>query len=190
MDLHKFCFKVFAQDASGVRLDTFIPIFHRWIQTQGVEGMLIDVADYAHVSRGPGVVLVAHEANYSMDQMEGPLGLLYQRKTSAGGPLNDRLTAALRAALAACAKLESEPELAGRLRFKAGEPVFIANDRLHAPNTEEGFEALRPELEAALAKVYPSGFKLSRGPADAGRRLSVSVAAAPIDAAQVLARLT
>ncbi|MBI3854748.1 MAG: hypothetical protein HY293_03555 [Planctomycetes bacterium] len=192
MDLHKFCVKLFAENPAAAPPEAFIPVFHRWIQKQAVEGMLVDVADYGHLPQSPGVVLVAHEADYCMDSMEGPLGLLYNRKTSAPGRLSDRIAGAFRAALGACVKLENEPEFQGKLKFRAGAAVFIANDRLNAPNTEESFQALRSDLAAALAKVYPSNFELSRISADPRARLSVQVTSADPgrDVSSLLARLS
>ena len=191
MDLHKFCVKFFAENPSGVTLDAFIPVYHRWIQKQAVEGMLVDVADYGHLPQSPGVMLVAHEADYCMDSMEGPLGLLYNRKTSAGGRLSDRIAGGFRAALGACVKLENEPEFQGRLKFKAGSPLFIANDRLNAPNSEEAFQALRSDLAAALAKVYPSSVELRRISTDPRSRLTVQISSMdPVnEVSALLARL-
>jgi len=192
MDLHKFCVKFFAENPSAVELGACIPVFHRWIQKQAVEGMLVDVADYGHLPQSPGVVLVANEADYCMDSMEGPLGLLYNRKTSIGGRLSDRVANAFRAALGACVKLENEPEFLGKVKFRAGGPLFIANDRLNAPNTEEAFQALRSDLAAAMTKVYPSNFELRRISADPRARLTVQITSLdPVrDVASLLARLS
>lgn len=190
MDLQKIAVKFFLAEAS-VRLDEFIPVFHRWIQKHAVEGMLIDVADYGHLPQGPGVVLVAHEADYSMDSSEGPLGLLYNRKSSSQGRLSDRIVGVFKAALGACVKLETEPEFQGRLKFRAGEALVIANDRLNAPNTEEGFQALRSDLAAALSKVFPSNFDMKRASEDGRERLTIQVTSRePVaDVASLLARL-
>lgn len=191
MDLHKIVVKYFAADPASVKLDEFIPVYHRWIQKHAVEGMLIDVADYGHVPQGPGVVLVAHEADYFMDTMEGPLGLLYNRKTASPGRLADRITAAFKSALGACVKLEQEPEFQGRLKFRAGEALLLSNDRLNAPNTDEAFQALRSDLSAALARVYPSNYDLRRVSDDPRSRLAVQVTSRePVaDVASLLARL-
>jgi hypothetical protein len=191
MDLHKIVVKFFAADAPSVKLDEFIPVFHRWIQKHAVEGMLIDVADYGHLPQGPGVVLVAHEADYFMDTMEGPLGLLYNRKTSQAGRLSDRIAAAFKAALSACAKLEVEPEFRGRLKFRAEEALFLANDRLNAPNNDDSFESLRSDLSDALGKVYPSKVDLRRVSEDPRSRLAVRVTSRePVaDVTSLLARL-
>ena len=192
MDLHKFCVKFFVERPDALSLGDVIPVYHRWIQKQAVEGLLVDVADYGHLPQSPGVLLVSHEADYCMDAMEGPLGLLYNRKTSIGGRLSDRIADAFRVALGACVKLENEPEFLGRVKFRAGSPIFIANDRLNVPNTDEGFQALRSDLSAALAKVYPSNFELRRISTDPRARLTVQVTSIdPVrDVASLLARLS
>ena len=55
--------KIFAQEPASIDLAGAIPVFHRWIQENVCEELLIDVADYRHVPAGPGVLLVGHEAN-------------------------------------------------------------------------------------------------------------------------------
>jgi len=190
MDLHKFCIKFFVESPDAVALGNVIPVYHRWIQKQAVEGMLVDVADYGHLPQSPGVLLVAHEADYAMDSMEGPLGLLYSRKSGTDGRLSDRIAAGFKAALGACVKLENEPEFQGKLKFKAASPVFLANDRLHAPNTEETFQALRSDLAEALAKVYAGSVELRRTSVDPRSRLTVQITSSqPADVAALLARL-
>ena len=136
-------------------------------------------------------MLIAHEADYGMDSSEGPLGLLYTRKSGSGGRLSDRIADGFRAALGACVKLENEPEFQGRLKFKAGGALFIANDRLNAPNSEEAFQALRSDLAAALAKVYPSSVELRRISTDPRSRLTVQISSMdPVnEVSALLARL-
>src|SRR5437762_11882508 len=107
--------KIFASEAA-VDLGDAIPVFHRWIQDRVCPEMLIDVADYRHVPRGPGVLLIGHEANYSLDNAKGRLGLLYSRK-QAGGSAQENLSQAWDSAVAACRLLEQEPEVAGKLAF-------------------------------------------------------------------------
>lgn len=173
-DLHRFGVKIFADRAGGVALAEFIPVFHRWIRDHAVEGILIDVADYGHLPDGPGVVLVGHEADYYVDSMEGPLGLLYVRKQPAAGTFRAALEAALRAALSAGRLLEGE--FGGRLAFRAGDALFLANDRLAAPNDEATFARLRPDLEAAAAAVFGKA-EVRREGGDPRRRLAVRLAA-------------
>ncbi|WP_428938495.1 hypothetical protein [Fontivita pretiosa] len=140
MESSKLSFKLFAQEFAGP-IEQFVPVFHSWIQTHAIaDHLLIDVADYAHVHNGPGIVLVAHEANYSFDLRDGRPGLTYQRKRPLPGSLADRIRAAFDATLAA-ARLLSE-----HVRFRADEIEFRVCDRLHAPNTAETFELLKPQL--------------------------------------------
>jgi hypothetical protein len=125
---------------------TLIPVFHRWVREQVGEGLLIDVADYRHVHAGPGVVLVGHEGNYSLDMAGGRPGLRYIRKTHVEGGLQGALDQSLRALNAARMRLEAEPAFAGRLRFDTRTLEIRINDRLLAPNLPETFAALQPGL--------------------------------------------
>ena len=155
MEFQHFTVKVFVESrAQGIDLETFIRIFHGWIQDSRLDELLIDVADYRHLSEGPGVVLVAHEADYSMDENGGRLGLLYRRKVGQEGSNLDRLEKATESALAACDLLEKELSLDGELKFNRKELEISVNDRALAPNTEETFAALKPELEEFLGKLW------------------------------------
>jgi len=82
----KYGVKLFFKTSSKPIKD-FIPVFHGWIQRQALPGhMLLDVHDYSHVHHGPGILLVAHEANLSIDEAEGRRGLVYIRKQPATLP--------------------------------------------------------------------------------------------------------
>jgi hypothetical protein len=153
--IHHVRVKIFAQDSGGVDLGAAIPVFHRWIQDRVCPEMLIDVADYRHVPGGPGVMLIGHEANYSLDFAKGRLGLLYSRK-KAGGDAQENLAQAYDAAITACARLEQEPAFAGKLKFSA-ECEFSINDRLLAPNREDTYLALKPEFDRFFTKVWGAG---------------------------------
>lgn len=179
MDLHKIAVKIFAEDPRAMRSEELIPVFHRWIQKHTVEGTLIDVADYSHVPGGPGVVLVGFEADFALDETEGPLGLLVTRKQPLPGEFPERVAWALKAALDASAKLEAEPELKGRLRFKKSEALFLSNDRLLAPNSDAAFEALKAGLETAGRGVFPKGVSVLREGGDPRRRLAVRLVGSP-----------
>src|ERR1700733_4150601 len=86
--------KIFIEDAGAFELADAIPVFHQWIRDSVCPEMLIDVADYRHVSAGPGVLLIGHEANYSFDNREHRLGLLYNRKAALDGTFRERLNQA------------------------------------------------------------------------------------------------
>ena len=167
--------KIFAGWHEGVDPAAAIPVFQRWIQEDVCPELMIDVADYRHVPAGPGVILVGHEANYSLDYGRGRLGLLYNRKVASGSPGKEQVAQALSAALAACRRLEAEPEFEGRLKFQDGELEITFNDRALAPNTEEEFRAVRPAIAAALEAVYGPGERRLERRGEARERLRVGV---------------
>src|SRR5215213_1767274 len=72
--------KFFLEDSAGVDQSLFMGVFQRWIQRKALEVQLIDVSDYRHVWEGPGILLVAHDSDYSMETRDSRLGLLYTRK--------------------------------------------------------------------------------------------------------------
>ncbi|HTM50996.1 MAG TPA: hypothetical protein VL285_20005 [Bryobacteraceae bacterium] len=154
--------KIFAVEPVSIDLGEAIPVFHRWIQDHACPEMLIDVADYRHVPNGPGVMLIGHEANYSLDNTKGRLGLLYARK-QAGGDAQKNLRQAYQAAVSACRRLEQEPAFAGKLVFEDGACEISINDRMLAPNRDETYLALRPEFDRFLADMWgPEGYAIER----------------------------
>jgi hypothetical protein len=128
MDLYKFGVKLFFANQQDRELTEFVPVFHGWIQRQALAGhLLIDVHDYSHVRHGPGILLVAHEANLSIDEAEGPRGLVYIRKQPA--PLHDIVEAARQAAR----QLSEEQGV----QFDGGQFEVFVNDRLHRPSAAQ-----------------------------------------------------
>jgi hypothetical protein len=145
--------KIFVADPAAVDLAEAVKVFHQWIRDSVCPEMLIDVADYRHVANGPGVLLIGHEANYSLDNRAGRLGLLYNRKTALNGTFQSRLAQAHQAALTAADRLERDLAL----KFDRGSLEVFINDRLLAPNNDETWQALQPELE----KFFPA-FAIAR----------------------------
>ncbi|MEJ7606839.1 MAG: hypothetical protein WKF37_11360 [Bryobacteraceae bacterium] len=141
--------KIFARENVAVKAHDAINVFHRWIQ-DGVEESLFDVADYSHVPLGPGILLIGHDAFYSLDYREGRLGFLYNRRTVMEGSTEDKIRHAYDSALRACRRLEQEPEFAGKLHFDEGNFEIFVNDRLVAPNEESTWTVLRPEVESVF----------------------------------------
>ncbi len=139
--------KIFAANPEDVHFDDVIPVFHQWIRDAVCPELLIDVADYVHVPDGPGILLIGHEANYSLDNREGRPGLLYNRKAVLEGTFQSRLKQAHEAALAACDRLEKDPALDGKLKFDRNQLEVFVNDRLLAPNTLDTWQAVKPALD-------------------------------------------
>ena len=146
--------KLLASDPAGVDLEPLIPIFHGWIRDRVFEELLLDVADYRHVPEGPGVMVIGHQADYSVDNTDGRLGVRYNRKAPLDGTNQDRLKQAGRAALSAFQRLESEPALGGKLRFGGRDVEVFINDRALAPNNEATRIAAQPELDAFFGRLF------------------------------------
>jgi hypothetical protein len=157
MKLQHINVKLLLKDEGGIDLDPLIPVFHGWIQEQGWEELLLDVADYRHVYAGPGIILIGHEANYSVDNAGNRPGVRYNRKGALEGSNQDRLKQAAVAALKACRRFESDPRLDSKFRFNGREIEISINDRLLAPNQPETREAIQPELAALLSKLFAGG---------------------------------
>jgi hypothetical protein len=128
MQTHKFGVKFFFTNLQNRELTEFIPVFHGWIQRQALPGhLLIDVHDYSHVHHGPGILLVAHEANLSIDEAEGRRGLAYIRKQPA------TLPEIIAAAQAAVRLLTDEQGV----NFDPAQFEIFVNDRLASVTAAE-----------------------------------------------------
>lgn len=174
MELQKIAIKVFTEKAS-IPLSDFIDVFHGWIQA--ADGVYHDVADYSHMQAGPGVVLVANNANVAIDETGHRQGLLFTQKAPVNGSNGEVIRAALRAALENCRKLEDDSKLKGEMKF-SGQEIWIAiNDRLYGPNTEGAFAELKPEVESAARALFAGkAFTIQRD-SDPRKRLNVTVKA-------------
>ena len=162
MELQHFNVKLWLKNNGEIDLEPLIPVFHAWIQEQGWDELLLDVADYRHVYAGPGVILIGHEANYSVDNSGNRPGVRYNSQAPLEGSNQDRLKQAAVAALKACRRLESDPRLNSKFRFNGQEIEISINDRLLAPNTAQTRDAIQPELAAFLARLFSgTGFDLS-----------------------------
>jgi hypothetical protein len=178
MDLHKFGIKFFAQDAERLDILKLIPIYHRWIQQSALEDLLIDVADYSHVPSGPGVMLIAHEGNYALDETDHQRGVVYYSKHKLAGDLSARFVRVAHKALKAAELMSADADLEGALKVPGNRLQFFANDRLVAPNTDAVYAELEPAFEAFLDRLYAGApYKLERE-TDPKERLSVRVSAA------------
>ncbi|HVZ73019.1 MAG TPA: hypothetical protein VHJ20_11640 [Polyangia bacterium] len=159
MDAHKLQLKIYVapESARALHAEAFVPVFHRWIKDRVLPELTIDVANYDHVPKGPGVVLIGHGADYFMDEGEGRLGLLHNRKR-AGAAAGERLSDLARRTLHVASLLERD----AKAKFSTNELLFRINDRLAAPNTDATFAALRGELETWAKTLFGAGVELAR----------------------------
>lgn len=154
MELQHVNVKLFVKDSEALDPEALVPVFHDWIQNQTDGELLLDVADYRHVPSGPGVLLIGHYANYSLDRSGGRWGVRFNRKAPVGGTNQDRLAQATQAALAFCLRLENDPRLGGMIRFNGCEIEVTINDRLLAPNTPGTRAAADPEFRNFFSTLF------------------------------------
>ncbi len=171
MNIQHINIKFYLENSESVKLADFAAVFNAWIQKQRLEELLIDVADYLHVHNGPGIMLIGHEGDYSLDNRAGRLGILYNRKEQIDGTTEEKLTQAARAALTASQILEKE----NGLKFSGSEVQVIVNDRLLVPNTDESFGALEADIKSFFGQLYGgTEFSLSHN-SDRRERFTVNV---------------
>ncbi len=155
MELQKLNVKFFVEQPNAIALTDFIEIFHSWIQA--TDGVYHDVADYSHMQAGPGIVLVANDANVSIDESGNRRGLLFSQKAPLAGSNQDKLRQVFRSAMEYCRKLRAEPALRGKLRFSVNEALVSLNDRLLGENSPAAFEALKSDVEAVAKELFGGG---------------------------------
>jgi len=190
MELQHINVKLYLQDPQAVQLEALVPVFHEWIQNKVCEELLIDVADYRHVHAGPGVVLVGHEADYSVDNTDNRLGIRYNRKAALAGSNRDRFSQALGAALQGCRRLESDEKLGGTFRFNRRDIKLFVNDRMLAPNSGRP-DSVEAEFRDFFNGAFGHGEFEMKFESNPRSLFGVEVRAAqPLDLNGVLARLT
>ena len=155
LDSPELSVKYFVEDSSAVRVEELIPVFHRWIRESVLEDeLLIDVANYAHVPKGPGVMLICDLGQYGLDLRHGRPGLRYRRRRVAHASPQDRLAETFRSAIRAGSLLADEPALEGRYRFRTDEVELVIYDRLRAPSALGTLEAVSPLLGSFVTQLY------------------------------------
>lgn len=151
--IHRIAAKFFLTDPAGVHPPALIPVFHEWIRRGLLPGLTIDVADYSHVPDGPGVMLIGHEWDRSLDLGDGRPGILVVAKRGHEGDLEARVASVVAEALRT-AVLLSSPEWAGpAAAVRTDEVEITILDRLAAPNTVGTLDGLGGRIAAALARA-------------------------------------
>lgn len=109
-------------------LDSIGQVFHDWIRSEFLDDILVDVADYGHVTQGPGVILIGHRCNYQVSiGEEGSLQVTCSQKRpylSLGCPLAQTFTRAI----AVCRRLEAD--ISRRGLFDCTRAIVSTRDRL------------------------------------------------------------
>lgn len=142
-----------ADRAAEIPLEPFIQLFHKFIQEQTLLGLLVDVADYAHVPLGPGVILIGHDVDYGFDSTGGKTGLLTTRKHYAddGRSISDVLRDTLGKAVVAIRAIEEDGSAA--VKFDTSRVEVQILDRLSVKG-EGALESLSAEIAPLLHEVF------------------------------------
>jgi len=191
MELQHVNVKLYLRNPQAVKLEALVPVFHGWIQSKVCEELMIDVADYRHVHAGPGVVLVGHQADYSVDNTDNRLGVRYNRKATLEGSNRDRFSQALRATVRACQRLEADEKLSGSLRVNRQEMKLFVNDRMLAPNSGGLTDSVQGELRDFFGSIVGGGDFEMKFDTHSRSLFGVEVRTAkPLELDEVLARLS
>ncbi len=190
LELQHINVKLLLENPEQLDLNAVVNVFHSWIQGQVCDELLLDVADYRHVYQGPGIVLIGHEADYSIDNTDGQLGLRYNRKARLEGSNQSRLVQATRAILNAAERLQGDTRLNSKWNFNGQEIQIFINDRVIAPNVAETQQAIEPELRSFLDSLFGEVGYSSTFEPSARRLLSATVKAShPLTVSNLLANL-
>jgi hypothetical protein len=139
-------------------LSPFLDIFGRWRHEKDHAAGWVDLADYAHVPRGAGIVLVGFNANFAFDMTDdggrSSPGILYAAKRSLTGSYAERLSTVLKSCFELTRRLMAEKEFPRAVRLRSDALEIRFADRLVTPNTKEMYEELCPAVLQVLDRLY------------------------------------
>lgn len=159
--------KFFLDTSNPIDQALFTGVFQRWIQDNLLDELVIDVADYRHVFQGPGTVLIGHYSDYTIDNRDGRIGLLYTRKRQTTEDVAAQLRSSLQRNLKAAEFLEHEPAFKPALKFNISEIEVRFVDRLQFKNSVATFESVKDDVTAVLSEFYGAHpFQIEQVPSD------------------------
>ena len=159
-NLQRIQIKILAEAPPDLPLEPFLEIFGRW-RKEKHPAEWVDLADYAHVARGPGIVLIGQRCNFAFD-ISGPApGILYTARKGLTGTLPERLHSTLQWCLDLSQRFVGEPQFPPAVKMRTDALEIRFPDRLETPNTASTDDALRPIVQQALDALYgPGGYAL------------------------------
>jgi hypothetical protein len=190
-DLLRIQVKLLSNAPRGLNLDPFLEIFARWRVEKNHPAEWVDLADYAHVPRGPGILLAGKNCNFAFDMADPAPGTLCFVKKGLSGSPAARIASAIRSALELSKRLVAEREFPSGVRLQTDALLLSFPDRLATPHNAATDAVLRPPMQRALDALFTAnGYTLTQEP-DAKAPYGFSVRAKkaePLDA--LLARIT
>ncbi len=162
MNLQHIQIKIFASAPASLNLDPFLAIFARWRKEKDHPAQWVDLADYAHMLRGPGVVLVGQLCNFSFDLAPPQPGILYYARKGLSGSPQERISSAFRSCFELSKRLVAEKEYPPSAPLQTDRIAIRFSDRLDIPNTTSTDKELRPPVVEVLNALFgPQGYELS-----------------------------
>ncbi|MYB53392.1 MAG: hypothetical protein F4X77_14525 [Acidobacteriia bacterium] len=155
-DLQRIDVKLLLDCPPDPDLDQFLVIFDRWRKADDHPADWVDLADYAHMPGGPGILIAGKRDTFSVNLNPPGPGLLTSVRRGLEGSLEDRFREALRRALEFNAAIMAEPEFPAEFSAREGAWEIYVNDRLGFPNTDPTDRVVRPAVAAALGVVPES----------------------------------
>ena len=154
----------------NIDLELFIPVFHEWIQKDKISNhVMVDVADYKHIPDGPGIMLIAHEGNFSIDLENGKAELLYTRKQPLEKDIANNIQTIASILDNACKLLETSDSLNGKISF-SNQYQIISNDRYYFPTGKQSEKQLLQYSRKAFENA-----DLIVGETYSGSRLNIKI---------------
>ena len=153
-NLQRIQIKVGTEVSPAFNLDPFMAIFARWRKDKLHPAEWVDLADYAHMLRGPGIVLVGQRCNFAMD-LSGPgPGILYAAKKGLSGSYTERVLSAFKWCFDLANLLAAENEFPKDLRLRTDLIELRFNDRLETPNNAATDSELQPIVRQVLDTLF------------------------------------
>ena len=156
-NLQRIQIKIPTDAPRDLKLDPLLVIFSRWRKEKEHPAEWVDLADYAHVPRGVGIVLVGQRYNLAFDMADPAPGILYTAKKGLAGSHTERLLTAFQWCLDLAQRLIAEPEFPPGVHLKTDGLTLLFNDRLETPNTPATDLQLRTAVEHVLTALYGQG---------------------------------
>ena len=170
MDIQKIAIKLFTDTPEIIDLNPFLSIFARWRHNKSHSAEWVDLADYAHVPKGPGILLIGQQGNLSLDLAEPGSGILWNNKKGLSGSIEDRIIETFRRGITLAHQLTSEIDYPKTFKPRPGFLQLSFNDRLELPNDPNTELLLRSSVNKAMdALLRPKNYKMIQE-SDSSRR--------------------
>jgi hypothetical protein len=187
MNLQKINVKLFLDAPQPVPVDALLPIFARWREDAAHPARWVDMADYAHVPTGPGIMMIGHQGNLALDLADPGPGILWVNKADLEGEIDVRIVEVFRRTLGMVRTLIAESGFPSTLRPRPGFWELVFNDRLVTPHTEETAVVVQPAVEAALNTIFGTDRYTLVSEKDPARRYGFTIHSDTVDSLEAVA---